>query len=68
VPPIETGLLISSPVEGRMKLANAEIMKKTDPIMFTQAIHHGKDRGRKAIKRPSARMAKTLDTKNSVEP
>ena len=46
VPMIETGLLINSPVLGSTKLASAEAMNKIDPIMFSQAIHHGNERGR----------------------
>ena len=43
-------------------------MKKIDPIMFSQAMYHGIDLGRKLRNLPSARMAKALDTKNSVDP
>ena len=68
MPPTETGLLINSPLLGSTKLANAEAMKKIDPIMFTQAIHQGKERGRKLSRRPTAKMANTLATKNSVDP
>jgi hypothetical protein len=68
VPPTETGLLISSPELGSTKLASADAMKRIDPIMFNQAIHQGKERGRKLSKRPNARMAKRLATRNSVDP
>ena len=39
-----------------------------DPIMFNQAMYQGIDRGRKLSKRPTARMAKALATRNSVDP
>ena len=68
MPPTETGLLINSPLLGSTKLAIAEAMKKIDPIMFNQAIHQGKERGRKLSKRPNARMANRLATRNSVDP
>ena len=68
VPAIETRLLINSPVLGRTKLANAEIMNKMDPIMFNQEMRQGEERGWKLRKRPNARMAKTLAIKNSVDP
>jgi hypothetical protein len=65
---MEILLLMNSPVIGKTKLASAEAMNKIDPIMFSQAIHQGRLRGRKLRKRPMARMAKTLATKKSVEP
>jgi hypothetical protein len=48
--------------------AIAEAMNKIDPIMFSQAMRQGKERGWKLTKRPNARMAKTLATRNSVDP
>jgi hypothetical protein len=43
-------------------------MNKIEPIMFNQAIHHGNERERKLSKRPSARIAKALATRKSVDP
>ena len=43
-------------------------MNKMEPIMFSQAMCHGKERGWKLKNRPTARMPKTLAIKNSVDP
>ena len=43
-------------------------MNKIDPIMFSQEMRQAYERGRKLRKRPTARMAKTLATRKSVDP
>jgi hypothetical protein len=43
-------------------------MNKMDPIMFSQTIHQGNERGRTLNKRPTARIARMLATRNSVDP
>ena len=43
-------------------------MKKTDPIMFSQAISHASDPGSSSKTGPSARMAYALETRNRIEP
>ena len=68
MPPTETGLLINSPELARTKLAMAEAMKKIDPIMFSQAIHHGKERGQaEAPQRENGEEAGHEEQRRSVK-
>src|SRR4029453_4972320 len=64
---VEVRLFINSPVAGRTKLASAEAMNRMDPIMFNQAINHGNEPARELSERPTARMAKALEIKNSAD-
>lgn len=43
-------------------------MNKIEPIMFNQAIHHGNERERELSEARTARIAKALEIKNSVDP